>query len=241
MANLNIQVLIDDIIKSNSAYNTGQRDNRKFSISDAGGCYRARIYKRLGIEPTRIIETAALRKMTAGNAGHEKLQQLLWKGKKMFMSENAVESEHLLGHPDGIIKSGDAKVLVEFKTIEKFQMGYIRKTGAKQPHVLQMFTYWSLLRRDIRDLDHAVLSYVKREDFEALDFHFIWNEGIQAQVDNEWTPLIKHWIDKTLPDCTCKDMYDGAGPKYCSFLNNIENLTCCDEKLWTKEVKPSNS
>lgn len=236
MSNLNIQTLINEIITANSAYNTSKRDNRKFSISDAGGCYRARIYKRLGIPPTREIEISALRKMMAGNSGHEKLQQLLWKGNKMFMSENSVESEHLLGHPDGIIKTGDTKVLVEFKTIEKFQMGYIRKQGAKQPHILQMFTYWSLLRKDIQDLDNAVLSYIKREDFEALDFHFIWNDSIKAQVDQEWEPLIKYWINKTLPDCTCIEMYNGAGPKYCNYLNNIENLTCCDEKLFKGDL-----
>lgn len=234
MNDLNIQSIINQIIEKESAFSTKKRDNAKFNISDAGGCYRARIYKRLGIAPTRTIEIEALRKMTAGNAGHEKLQQLLWRGKKMFMSENEVESEHLLGHPDGIIKSGNIKHLVEFKTIEKFQMGYIRKQGAKQPHLLQMFTYWTLLRKDITDLDRAVLSYVKREDFEACDFNFIWSENIQTQVDKEWIPLVQHWNDKTLPDCTCKEMYDGAGPKYCNYLNNLEALTCCDPKLFTK-------
>jgi hypothetical protein len=96
-----------------------------------------------------------------------------------------------------------------------------------------MFTYWSLLRNDIKDLDHAVLSYIKREDFEALDFHFIWNDSIQAQVNQEWHPLITHWVEKTLPDCTCALMYDGAGPRYCSFLNQATE-TCCSEQLYEK-------
>jgi len=231
MTNLNIQNLINEAITKQSAYNTGNRDNRLFNISDAGGCYRARIYKRLGIEPTRTIEIEGLRKMTAGNAGHEKLQALL--DSKLFLSESSITDEHRLGHPDGVIKNGDNKILVEFKTIEKFQMGYIRKQGAKEPHILQMFTYWSLLRRDLIDLDHAVLSYVKREDFEALDFHFIWSDDIQAKVLLEWEPLIHYWIAKTLPPCTCIDMYNGAGPRYCNYLNNVENLTCCDEKLFT--------
>lgn len=230
--NFNIQNLINEVITKESAYNTSKRDNRKFSISDSGGCYRARIYKRLGIEPTRTIEIEALRKMQAGSSAHDKLQALLTKGKYMFLSESRLEDEHRIGHPDGVIKSGNNKILVEFKTIEKFQMGYIRKQGAKQPHVLQMFTYWSLLREDIKDLDHAVLSYIKREDFEALDFHFIWNDSIQGLVNREWHPLITHWVEKTLPECTCHLMYDGNGPKYCNYLNNIENLTCCDSKLF---------
>lgn len=230
--NFNVQTLIDTLIQENNQYKSGQRDNAKFSISDAGGCYRARIYKRMGIEPTRKIEIEGLRKMVAGDAGHEKLQSLLWRGHKMFLSENEVESEHLLGHPDGIIKHGNTKYLVEFKTIEKWGMGHIKRDGAKQPHVLQLFTYWSLLREDIANLDRAVLSYIKREDFEAHDFYFNWNDNIQAQVNAEWHPLITHWVEKTLPDCTCIEMYNGAGPKYCRYLNNLENMTCCDEKLF---------
>lgn len=233
MNSLNIQSIINEIIEKNSAYNTTKRDNRKFSISDSGGCYRARIYKRLGVGPTRTIDIEGLRKMEAGNAGHEKLQQLLWRGKKLFLSESEVGDEHRLGHPDGVIKSGDMKWLVEFKTIEKFQMGYIKKQGAKQPHVLQMFTYWSLLRQDITNLNRAVLSYVKREDFETHDFYFNWSDQIQAQIDAEWEPLIKHWTDKTLPGCTCAELYNGAGPKYCRYLENAENLTCCNDKLFT--------
>ncbi len=228
--NYNIQTLINEVITKESAYNTSKRDNRKFSISDSGGCYRARIYKRLGIEPTRVIEIEALRKMQAGSSAHDKLQALLTKGKYLFLSESRLEDEHRIGHPDGVIKSGDNKILVEFKTIEKFQMGYIRKQGAKQPHVLQMFTYWSLLREDLKDLNHAVLSYVKREDFEALDFHFIWNEGVQTQVNAEWEPLIKHWADKTLPDCECPSMYGGSGIKYCRYM--VSETTCCEPKLF---------
>lgn len=231
MANFNIQTLINEVIEKNNQYKSGERNNAKFSISDSGTCYRARIYKRLGIEPTRKIEIEGLRKMVAGDAGHEKLQQLLWRGKKLFLSESEVEDEHRLGHPDAIIKHG-SKYLVEFKTIEKWSMGYIKKQGAKKEHTLQLFTYWTLLRKDISDLDRAVLSYVKREDFETHDFYFNWSDSIQTEIDLEWTPLIKHWLDKTLPDCTCIEMYGGKGPLYCRYLNNPENLTCCDSKLF---------
>jgi len=233
MINFNIQTLINEVIEKESQYKTSKRDNQKFNVSDAGGCYRARVYKRLGIEPTRDIDIASLRKMTAGTSGHNMLQSLLERGNKLFMSENEVGTEHLLGHPDGIIKHQDTKYLLEIKTIEKFQMGYIKKEGAKSPHLLQMFTYWTLLRKDITDLNRAILSYVKREDFEAHDFYFNWSDNIQTQIDEEWNPLIKHWIDKTLPDCTCHLMYNGSGPKYCRY--GIDETKCCDEKLFKKE------
>lgn len=231
---MNIQTLINEVIEKESQYKTGQRNNAKFSISDAGTCYRARVYKRLGYAPTREIEIEALRKMTAGSAGHEKLQGLL--ESKLLLSESAVETEHLLGHPDGVIKSNGVKELIEIKTIEKWQMGWIKKIGAKNEHLLQMFTYWSLLRTDITELNRAVLTYVKREDFEAHDFYFNWSDNVQKQVDDEWTPLIKHWIDKTLPDCTCHLMYDGKGPRYCRYLESWDEKEktgkCCNTKLF---------
>jgi hypothetical protein len=223
MPNFNIQTVIDDIVEQNNQYQTSKRDNAKFHISDAGGCYRSRIYKRMGVEPTRKIEMQGLRKMVAGDAGHEKLQQLLARGKKLFLSESEVETEHLLGHPDAVMKHGGEKYLVEFKTVEKWGMGWIKRDGAKREHVLQMFTYWV-------NLYHAVLSYVKREDFEAHDLYFVWGDIIQEEVNQEWTPLIDHWNNKTLPECTCADMYGGNGRKYCRYM--VDEGHCCSESLF---------
>lgn len=219
-----MQSLIDEMVEKQNQVKSGKRDNAKFNVSDAGGCYRARFYKRLGVEPTRLIETASLRKMLAGEAGHEKLQYLLRRHGKLYLSETELETEHLKGHPDAVVKNGQL-ALLEIKTIEKWGMGWIKKTGAKREHKLQMFTYWSLLRKDLPKLDNAVLSYVKREDFEAHDFYFQWTADIQKQVDDEWQPLITMWNDGNLPACTCKDLYDGAGPKYCRY--GVDDTTCC--------------
>lgn len=228
----NVQSLIDEALQKNSQYKASTRDGAKFHVSDAGGCYRARIYKRMGIEPTREIEIQGLRKMTAGDAGHQKIQSLLKYNGMLYMSETELETEHIKGHPDAVVKNGSLSLL-EIKTIEKWGMTYIKKQGAKREHQLQMFTYWTMLRTDLPNLNNAVLSYVKREDFEAKDFYYNWSEDIQRKVDDEWNPLIKHWVDKTLPDCTCNVMYDGAGPKYCRY--GIDEINCCDISLW-KEV-----
>jgi hypothetical protein len=227
----NVQTLIDEIVVKNNQVRSGQRDGAKFHISDAGGCYRARVFKRRGYQPTREIETPALRKMLAGSAGHDQIQKLLRYQGKLFLAESELETEHLKGHPDGVIKNGEL-VLLEIKTIEKFQMGYIKKQGAKRPHELQMFTYWSLLRKDLPELNRAVLSYIKREDFEAHDFYYNWSEEIQKQVDEEWNTLILYWTNNALPPCTCKDLYDGNGPKYCRY--GITDKECCSELLYTK-------
>lgn len=225
----NIQSLIDDVITASMGYKASLRDDALFSVSDAGNCYRMRVYKRIGIKPTREIPVANLRKMMAGESSHTTLQTLLKRQGKLFLAESELETEHLKGHPDGVIKNG-VKALLEIKTIEKFQMGYIKKEGAKRPHELQMFTYWVLLRKELKDLDHAILSYVKREDFEAHDFYYKWSDEIQKQVDQEWNPLIKHWNDKTLPECTCEEMYNGNGIKYCRYATSEQS--CCDESLW---------
>ena len=229
-----VQTLINEAVEKNNQVKAGERDGAKFHISDAGKCYRERFYKRLGIEPTRVIDTPALRKMVAGDAGHEKIQQLLRRYGKLFMSEATVETEHIKGHFDAVIKNGDL-VLLEIKTIEKWGMGYIKKDGAKREHKLQLFTYWSLLRKALPKLDNAVLSYIKREDFEAHDFYFKWTPDIEQEVEDEWNPLGEMWETQTLPPCTCKDLSDGVGPKYCRY--STTDTECCDEALYTQDRK----
>lgn len=229
-----MQTLLDQIIEKNNQVKAGDRDKSKFHVSDAGTCYRKRFYKRLCIEPTRKIETPALRKMLAGDAGHEKLQWLLKRYGNLFASEGTVETEHIKGHFDGIVKNGN-KALLEIKTIEKWGMGWIKKAGAKPEHKIQMFTYWWLLRKDYHDLDDAVLSYVKREDFEAKDFYFKWSDEIEKQVMAEWQPLIKYWENQELPPCTCHTDYGGNGVKYCMY--QTDELNCCDEKLFKPITK----
>lgn len=229
---INIQTLINEIVEKNNQTKTGVRDGAKFNVSDAGKCYRERFYKRLGYASVRVIDISALRKMVAGDAGHEKLQMLLRRYGKLFLSESELETEHLKGHPDGIIKT-DIKLLFEIKTIEKFAMEYIRKDGAKPEHELQTFTYWSLLRKELKDLDNAVLSYVKREDFETRDFYYVWSDQIQEKVDKEWNVLINYWETLTLPPCTCKTQYNGKGPLYCRY--GIDENNCCSEKLFVEK------
>lgn len=224
----NFQTLIDEVVIKNNQYKGGQRDNAKFSVSDAGTCYRKRYLKRLGVPPTREIEVAALRKMLAGDAGHSKLQSLLKYQGKLYMSETELETDHIKGHPDAVVKNGVLS-LVEIKTVEKFSLAWIKKQGAKPEHKMQMFTYWSLLRKDLPELNDAVLTYVKREDFEAHDYYFKWTPEIAKQVEDEWNPLIAYWNKKELPPCTCNVDYGGSGVKYC--LYQQDELNCCDKDL----------
>ncbi len=235
---INFQNLINEIVEKNNQVRSGGRDASKFHVSDAGTCYRKRYYKRLGVEPTSDIAVASLRKMIAGDAGHEMLQGLLKRYGKLFAAEGEVGGEHIKGHFDGIIKDGDAKAVLEIKTIEKWAMGYIKKDGPKPEHLLQMFTYWTYLRQDYTKLDQAVLSYVKREDFETKDFNYLWDKDITDKVAAEWTPLVRYWENQELPPCTCHLDYGGKGMNYCRYKDESdpENITCCSEDLIKKEV-----
>lgn len=234
----NMQTLIDECVEKNNQVKGGKRDKDNFHVSDAGTCYRKRFYKRLGVEPTKDIPVANLRKMLAGDAGHTQLQYILKRNGNLLASEGEVKAPHIVGHFDAIVKNGE-KVLLEIKTIEKFQASWIKKTGAKPEHKLQVFTYWSMLRKDYSDLDTAVLSYVKREDFEAHDYYFNWSETIQEQVNKEWEPLVKYWESQELPPCTCSVDYGGNGVKYCRY--QIDELNCCDESLYGLSKKQIES
>ncbi len=192
-----------------------------------------RFLKRLGIEPTVEIPVANLRKMVAGDAGHEKLQQLLNKQGKLFASENTLGDDNVKGHFDGIVKDGDTKALVEFKTIEKYQMPYIAQDGPKPQHLMQMFTYWLWLRNDYKDLDQAILVYVKREDFEARTYDYKWDEDIAIQTLEHWALLSQYWTKQELPPCTCDKDYGGNGQKYCRYRLDGK---CCNEALFKQEI-----
>lgn len=230
---INVQEKIDAAISQQSGYKTGLRDATKFHVSDAGTCYKKRILKRLGIKPTRDIPMPNLRKMTAGDAGHAKLQDLLRHSHALLMDEGEIELEHMKGHYDGIIKDGDKKALLEIKTIEKWGMSHIIKDGAKPEHELQMFTYWLELRKDFKNLDQAVLSYVKREDFGTRDFHYLWKDDYAVRVADEWYPLFKCWTEKLMPPCTCHQDYGGSGVKYCPY--QIDDDHCCTTEGATED------
>lgn len=54
---------------------------------------------------------------------------------------------------------------------------------------------------------------------------------LEKSVEDELAMLNKHWAEKTLPPCTCKDLYNGNGPKYCQYKTEGKNA-CCSEELF---------
>lgn len=234
---LDIQKMIDEAVELRSRVRGSLRDNDFFHVSDAGTCYRKRYFKRLGVEPQVPIVVGALRKMLAGDAGHEMLQRTLDQYGALFAAEGTVSNKNIKGHFDAIVKAPDSptKVLVEFKTIEKWGMSHIKQDGPKPEHMLQMFTYWHFLRPDYTALDQATLAYVKREDFEVVSFDYLWDDSISDRVREEWKPLTKLWERRELPQCTCNRDYGGNGIKYCRYIA-ADGESCCSEELLTKEV-----
>jgi hypothetical protein len=233
-----IQNLINDTVVKSSTYKSAKRDGARFHFSDAGNCYRMRYFKRHGVEPTRNIEAKALLKMMAGEASHKQLQYLLARYSKIIMAEMELGNDDITGHPDGVLMHENIFVPVEFKTNEKWGMTHIRKHGAKKEHELQLFTNWSFLRKIVPTADNAALVYMKREDWETKTFNYIWNEEIQAKVDAEWQPLIGYWTRGEIPPCSCAEMYDGAGPKYCRYGET--NTSCCAEALFYDQLAKDN-
>ncbi len=240
---VDVQAIIDAAVIKRSQSRGAMRDSGKFHVSDAGTCYRKRYLKRLGVEPIVPIPTASLRKMLAGDAGHDMLQGLLRYSGDLFASEQEVGNQDIKGHHDGIVKPtyGPEKVLLEFKTIEKWAMTHITGScscqgdkahpyGPKPEHKLQMFTYWAFLRNEYIGLNQTSLIYVKREDFGAKQFDFVWSNDIRDQVAAEWAPLLHHWDTKTLPPCTCHKDYGGNGISYCRYKNE-DGTECCDANL----------
>lgn len=247
---IDVQAIIDAAVEKRSQVRGEARDADKFHVSDSGTCYRKRYFKRLGIQPTIPIPTASLRKMLAGDAGHDMLQGLLRYSGDLYASEQTVGDDNIKGHHDGIIKPGfgPAKVLLEFKTIEKWSMSHITGAcscagpkahayGPKPEHELQMFTYWTYLREEYTGLDQAALVYLKREDFGAKQFDYVWNESVAQRVLEEWEPLLTYWRKLETPECTCDRDFNGAGRGYCRYKSE-DGLTCCNRDLLLSLVAP---
>jgi hypothetical protein len=231
---INVQNIIDQASQKWSDDKSSLRNKDRFHVSDAGLCYRSRYFKRLGIPSTRVTPVGALRKMLAGEAGHEKLQAILQASGALISSEETLETPDIIGHYDAMIKDGKTKVLLEFKTVEKWSMAHIKKDGPKKEHVIQMLTYWDLLRREKKNasLLQATLVYVMREDFQSVSFDYLWNDDMHKMVLSEWLGLLEAWKKQELPICTCMKDYGGHGVSYCKYQDGPE--TCCSEDLIEK-------
>lgn len=228
---LNVGKLIDQAVVARSEAKGAKRSASHFHVSDAGLCYRKRFLKRMGVPPTRLIPPGALRKMLAGEGGHEILQETLQGYGALFAAELEVRTEDILGHFDAIVKDGDHKVLLEFKTVEKWSMGHIKKDGPKPEHIMQMFTYWTMLRRDFTYLNQATLVYLMREDFQNISFDYLWDREVATRVSAEWSPLLGYWMRGELPPCTCNKDYGGSGISYCQY-QAPDKESCCSATLF---------
>lgn len=246
---IDVQGLLNAQVEARSKSRTGARDTRKFVVSDAGTCLRKRYLARLGVPSTTEIPVATLRKMAAGDAGHEAIASLLRSSKALIAAEGEFETAHLLGHFDGLLRVRSAsqatadgythqKAMLEVKTVEKWGMSHIKggcscsdkktpgHTGPKREHILQLLTYWALGRRDYIGLDQAVLFYVMREDFSGVQFTYTWAPWINQAVLKEWLSLIGYWQRQELPPCSCKKDYGGAGVNYCKYQDGHGG--CCN-------------
>ena len=231
---VNTQDLIDNAIQQWSDQKEAERDTEHFACSDAGLCYRSRFLKRLGVPSTRVTPVGALRKMMAGEAAHEKLQAVLKASGQLESAEETLSLwPDVLGHYDAVVREGDERILLEFKTIEKWQMGHIKKDGPKPQHILQMFTYWFQLRaqpKETKNLNQATLIYVQREDYQQVQFDYLWDKEIAGKTLAEWLPLFAYWKNQQLPPCSCGEDFDGNGMKYCRYQAR-DGESCCDPEL----------
>lgn len=233
---LNVQTLLDEALIKRSE-NWPKSKEPKFHISDAGKCYRQRYFKRLGVERLVPMPLGGMRKGAAGDAAHEKITSLLDRG--VMAAERYLETEHIRGRFDTLIKDKEGnKALIQIKSTEKWQLGHIKTKGPSAHDELQLFTEWTLAREDYKDLDQAILFYVKREDFQGVAYDYQWSEEIKKKVEQDFKPLIAYWLKQELPPCTCHQDYDGKGPDYCMYkeVDEVtgETIGCCNEKLMTE-------
>lgn len=237
-----------------------KKEYKSWRCSSLGSCPRKHFYARLGIEPTSPPDERTQRVFEVGNIFHEWIQSLVMDTTISQPDDAIVEQElydqelDLGGRYDMRIKTRGKDILFDIKTqhsrafwwmLQKAK-GYTKKDGTKIPptpiseqkkeHRQQLGGYMLMLKRMGAPVDEGRMLYVSKDDLcmEEITFHL--TPELEKSVLDELAMLNKHWAEKTLPPCTCAEMYDGKGIQYCNFQTEGRNA-CCDESLYKQFLK----
>lgn len=141
-----------------------------------------------------------------------------------------------------------AKAMDEWgETPEERQAAMKKAFWLKYPHqVKQLAGYMLLLKRAGTPVDEGVIVRVSKDDLSLAEVHFELTPELEQMVTDEINTLNKHWREKTIPPCTCNNLYDIMGTHYCNYGDPTSEkwvqvpdknykkkirTRCCDEQL----------
>lgn len=220
-------------------------ETRYWRASDTGKCLRQRYYKRAGVPFTKPYDDRTLRVFRAGDIFHEWLQGLAEQRGVLVAKEAEVWGEGVIGHFDALIKpnGSDELYLYDFKSKHSYGFKYLNTDGAQKDHKAQVTLYKMLIEKNgyatLEEIDGEEVSvnyppakvtscrilYISKDDLRVLEFD---GQADEEEIKEEYRILNKAWENQILPPCTCHEMYNGNGHKYCAYN---QGDSCCSENL----------
>lgn len=195
-----LQSLIDLQIKTRRVQETLERDNRKFRISDAGRCHLYRYWKREGKPIDDTASSNGYRAMELGIMIHNLIESLLHENPSIDVyTEGEIETEHLLGHYDCLIKTQDKRtILYDIKTLSGKSAWYAKNNGQpiKKHHLYQIITY----AKYIDPLPNEIrIAYVNCENLEVVSEEETPYNMFIFRVWKDWEMLLTAWECQKTP------------------------------------------
>lgn len=217
--------------------------------SSLGGCPRKHFYKRLGIEETSPPDERTQRVFEVGNIFHEFIQGIADKSGHAAEIETEMYDKELDlgGRCDLIGGNPPQRILWDIKTINSRAFWHLENSGKtlaeKFPqYVQQLGAYMLMLKRDGNPVDEGRILLVSKDDLMMKEVTFHLTPELEQSVKEELELLNKHWAEKTLPPCTCNQLYldkngKSSGPRYCSYRKEGSSSICCEESLYKNHLK----
>lgn len=243
-----------ELVSQRIADDKKEKEYASWRASSMGKCLREHYYRRLGVKPTSPPDERKDRVFKVGDIFHEWIQNMVLDsmGKEVFKHGEivAVEVEKELssskwdnaGRCDLLIMFADGYlILIDIKTINSRAFWHLENSHKnvkdKFPQYwVQLGDYMLMSKLSGVPVDEGRILLVSKDDLMMKEVTYLLTEELEERVKSELSTLNQHWADKTLPPCTCNQLYldkngKSSGPKYCSYRDPDTPSQCCNEYL----------
>lgn len=234
-----------------------ERQDKEYSswrASAMGKCLREHYLKRLGVAPTSPPDERTERIFKVGDVFHNWIQDTVdSQGYATEIEKELFDEElDLGGRCDlivGLVDVGKTysagnlppTILYDIKTINSRAFWHLENSGKtvkeKYPQYwVQLGAYMLMLKRQGNPVDEGRIFLVSKDDLMTKEVSYHLDGELEERVLSELETLNNHWAEKTLPPCTCLDLYldkngKSSGPRYCSYKEPGSTTKCCSESL----------
>jgi len=222
-------MLIEEIVNQSILEKNKKRSSKatSFWVSSAYSCNRKRFYGRKNEPKSNLPNIRALRTFHVGNMFHAWIQDEMRKMAKGFEIEFYLRDKKTFGSEisgliDCIARFNGKNILYDFKSINSraFKFLATKKYGASPSHVLQVATYYLILKTTKeKEIDEVRLVYVDKDSLKIKEMPIPMTKKIIKATEDDWAECIAYWKKKELPPAKPKEAWECS---YCNFKDTCK-------------------